>query len=509
MASNSFYNQSKKRRPLADIDDSITRKRSNQNRLSLIKMAHATRTFWTQAEALEYITERQKNKRSINAGEILYLFSFESQPDGRRRYQVADIDIFIHEYNQLPVNQRHTYEIIIDKKPSKLYFDLEYDRDANPTIDGPKLTNNFIKYVLNFMRKRSDDLSYSMQDVLILDSTSSTKFSRHLIFQTIDPFLDNLAVGRFVNLILEDIQGCLLNHQCSAVVNATPISSQQASQFYSDSTVFARNLLATIESRLFRFEHCQCMDDYSQLHFKDIIEFIVKKNDGTGLTWFCDMGVYTKNRAFRLLRSSKFDKPECFTVAPENQWKPNIGRSLVQSSELERQLFMASLVYFNGPIRRFIHVDEEIRTRSKPVPSRSQKPTSYINEDLEKILLNYPELGNFMSDIARDDNTNDNYPRISRIYNGKEVQNDFKWEISFLYVGNYKYCERIQRHHKNNHIYFVVDMRKGTYRQKCHDADCASFEGIEKALPTNVTPWLTVVNQDWDNPSPPSMKETL
>ena len=52
-------------------------------------------------------------------------------------------------------------------------------------------------------------------------------------------------------------------------------------------------------------------------------------------------------------------------------------------------------------------------------------------------------------------------------------------------------------------------MRKGTYRQKCHDADCTSFEGIEKALPTNVTPWLTVVNQDWDNPSPPSMKETL
>ena len=159
------------------------------------------------------------------------------------------------------------------------------------------------------MRKRSDDLNYSMQDVLILDSTyvlipysyfsyegfllylrSSTKFSRHLIFQTIDPFLDNLAVGRFVNLILEDIQGCLLNHQCSAVVNATPISSQQGSQTYSDSTVFARNLLASIESRLFRFKHCQCVDDYSQLHFKDIIEFIVKKSDGTGLTWFCDMG---------------------------------------------------------------------------------------------------------------------------------------------------------------------------------------------------------------------------
>ncbi|CAF2514445.1 unnamed protein product [Rotaria sp. Silwood2] len=125
-------------------------------------MAHATRTFWTQAEALEFITERQKNNNSVNhrffssliygkrvyffcQGEILYLFSFESQPEGKRRYQVADIDVFIHEYYQLPANQRHTYEIIIDKKPSKLYFDLEYDISANPKINGPRLTTNFIQ----------------------------------------------------------------------------------------------------------------------------------------------------------------------------------------------------------------------------------------------------------------------------------------------------------------------------------------------------------------------------
>jgi hypothetical protein len=60
-----------------------------------MKMAHATRTFWSQAEALEFISERQKTN---STEEILYLFSFESQPEGKRRYQVADIDIFIEEY---------------------------------------------------------------------------------------------------------------------------------------------------------------------------------------------------------------------------------------------------------------------------------------------------------------------------------------------------------------------------------------------------------------------------
>lgn len=63
------------------------------------------------------------------------------------------------------------------------------------------------------------------------------------------------------------------------------------------------------------------------------------------------VGVYTKNRAFRLLRSSKFDKQECFTLAPENQWKPKY-RSIHSSSNVpclaERETFMASLVYFNA-----------------------------------------------------------------------------------------------------------------------------------------------------------------
>jgi hypothetical protein len=62
------------------------------------------------------------------------------------------------------------------------------------------------------------------------------------------------------------------------------------------------------------------------------------------------LGVYTKNRAFRLLRSSKFDKAECFTVAPENQWKPILRRTyptFTEPNEAERQTFMAALVYFN------------------------------------------------------------------------------------------------------------------------------------------------------------------
>ncbi|CAM4775561.1 unnamed protein product [Rotaria magnacalcarata] len=512
MNSDTFYNQTRKRHPLVNVDDSLTKKRlENSHQLSLMKMAYTTRTFWSQAEALEFMMERQKNN---NSDEILYLFSFESQPEGKRRYQVADIDVFIHEYYQLPVNQRHTYEIIVDKKPAKLYFDLEYDIVANPNIDGPRLTTNFIQFVLNFMRKRSDDLDYSIKDVLVLDSTSPKKFSRHLIFQTKDPFLDNIAVGKFVNLILEDIHGCLINHQCPGVINSSLSRTQQA-QSYADSTVFSKNLLNSLEPHLSRFEHCDCIDDYSQLKFKDMIEFMVNKSDGTGIIWFCDMGVYTKNRAFRLLRSSKFDKQECFTIAPENQWKPILRRCRSTTSkpnDAERQTFMASLVYFNKPIRRFIDVDDENPTAIQSMNSRMQRSNhsspSYMTDDMRKMSLDYPELINYMSNIARDKKDDGNGIRISRLYKAKEIQNDFRWEISFLYVGDYKYCEKIKRHHKANNIYFVVDMRKGTYRQKCHDTDCKTFQGVEQTLPQHVTPWLMLLDDDWENQNPQSIQKT-
>lgn len=54
----------RKRAPLNVIDQNERRKSFKDNRVSLIKLAHATRTFWTQAEALEYIDQRQKNSKN-------------------------------------------------------------------------------------------------------------------------------------------------------------------------------------------------------------------------------------------------------------------------------------------------------------------------------------------------------------------------------------------------------------------------------------------------------------
>jgi hypothetical protein len=62
----------RKRQPLATIDDEMTKRRPNNNQVTLLKMAHATRTFWTQAEAFEFIAERQRNEKNINSVNTKY-----------------------------------------------------------------------------------------------------------------------------------------------------------------------------------------------------------------------------------------------------------------------------------------------------------------------------------------------------------------------------------------------------------------------------------------------------
>ena len=52
------------------------------------------------------------------------------------------------------------------------------------------------------------------------------------------------------------------------------------------------------------------------------------------------------------------------------------------------------------------------------------------------------------------------------------------------------FCEHVNRPHKSNHIYFIVDMKHGVFYQKCHDPDCVDFKSKERELPQDVNPVL-------------------
>ncbi|CAF1025170.1 unnamed protein product [Adineta ricciae] len=55
----------------------------------------------------------------------------------------------------------------------------------------------------------------------------------------------------------------------------------------------------------------------------------------------------------------------------------------------------------------------------------------------------------------------------------------YKIEIT----GKYRYCENVQRHHRINRVYLLVDPVNNIYYQKCYDPDCHNFRSAAQSLP--------------------------
>lgn len=60
-------------------------------------------------------------------------------------------------------------------------------------------------------------------------------------------------------------------------------------------------------------------------------------------------------------------------------------------------------------------------------------------------------------------------------------------KVTYQIAGN-KFCARIGRQHRSNHIMFVVDCVRGCMYQKCWDPDCRGFSSNEIIVPVECLP---------------------
>ncbi|OBS66898.1 hypothetical protein A6R68_04558 [Neotoma lepida] len=106
----------------------------------------------------------------------------------------------------------HCYEVIPENAVCKLYFDLEFNKLANPGADGKKMVALLIEHVCKALEELYN-VHCSAEDVFNLDSSTEEKFSRHLIFQLHDvAFKDNIHVGEY---LLKDRIESIEGFQCS------------------------------------------------------------------------------------------------------------------------------------------------------------------------------------------------------------------------------------------------------------------------------------------------------
>jgi hypothetical protein len=470
------------------------------------------RVFPLQELAFDFLNEMKKDyySKKIKEGgdESSTLWSMEPRifavetACGKRRYIVGNMGRFMqHYWRETDPIARHYYELIPEGTPCRMYFDLEFNKDANPIITSDVsevLMSEFIAELCNEYQM-IHNICLSRSCIVDLDSSTTNKFSRHLIIHSPNGeiFADSLSVGLFVKRFV----GRLAEEQ---------------------STGELENRHSTLAKYLFVNKKRIVEPDIMAEADKDV----APRNYGNNhkeLTCFVDLGVYTRNRLFRLLGSTKFghSPSAALRIAEANTFKfpagfdnnkfyfPSgttskaatplksfscAGRHVENDREKDYKAFCASF-------------DWEIHARALAltlvVPIEASRAKSLVltevcdgGHDTVKLKDTFSsgrdKLPSRICHGASPILSLDNFILQQSTRGG--IQGKIRaWSMEGAHFITYqmsdnRWCENINRAHKSNNIIWNVDLKSNCYWQTCHDPECRAMKsrGILQHLPSEV-----------------------
>ncbi|KAL1116854.1 hypothetical protein AAG570_005323 [Ranatra chinensis] len=345
-------------------------------------------------DTVRKVFTKQDDLLNYTRGKKLTPFVFESKDDGRRFFMASDPRVFWHYDTQRQPQHRHTYEVIREYANCKLYFDLEFDALLNPDKDGVRMVRIFVGVVMYFLKKIFG-VECGESDVLNLDSTTSGKFSRHLIFLLPDAvFRDNYNVGNFVKFVCEKI---------------------------------------------------------TNLAYLKIVDSKGREN------LFCDTAVYSKNRHFRLYKSTKYNKTASLELAADNKFN---------RAESELEVFLCSLITYTEGCEGFRVLEFGNAPGNPKLGAVSRNP-------VHREPSPFPQIDRFVANLVLP----------GHIYRSSYFPT--RDTIVYDIVGN-RFCGNVGRQHKSNNIKYVFDLSRAVYCQKCHDPDCSDYKSEDLAIPAEL-----------------------
>ncbi|XP_014670251.1 PREDICTED: DNA-directed primase/polymerase protein-like isoform X2 [Priapulus caudatus] len=202
---------------------------------------------------------------------------------------------------------------------------------------------------------------------------------------------------------------------------------------------------------------------------------------------FCDEGVYTRNRNFRLYLSSKLKQNNPLVLSPDNQFAAGDVRQGKGKQQMEELTFLQSLVtnVECTAETRILNCDREQsqkRYGNEAYPAQARDAVEgYEHSPFTEVDCFVEKL------IAR--NGRRGHVRRWVYFARTEL-------LSYDIAGN-RYCENIKRQHRSNNVRIVVDLKNGVYYQKCYDPECQrqNFKSREWSLPIEVIP-MFLLEQD-------------
>ncbi|NXC67895.1 PRIPO protein, partial [Anhinga anhinga] len=389
--------------------------------------------FPRQAEAFNYVK---------TCKEDVHVFALEKNTQsGQRFYLVTTYkELWFYYTKNYKTSLMHCYEVIPEKGACKLYFDLEFYKPANPGADGNSMVAKLIELVSQKL-KELYDVNCSAKDVLNLDSSTDEKFSRHLIFlpqKTV--FKDNIHVGNFVRTILQPAIR-LMESEAAAVI---PEGAGRVFQCSAEAVALDGSLtnLTAVEDASKSWPALAHKTEDMETSYQgenSEFSFLIVNDKGGGKQLFVDLGVYTRNRNFRMYKSSKAGKNVILKIAEDNKFVPNCEGNV----SLEEAYFLSSLIC---NVSMYVSV------------------VSVLTDSMEGYQASpYPEIDCFVHSLVNKDG----------VQGGIRQWNYFSLEEILVYdISGYRWCENIGRAHKSNNIMILVDLKKEVWYQKCHDPVC-------------------------------------
>lgn len=361
------------------------------------------------------------------------IFSYQDHFNGQRRFLAATYGEFWQRYKNMDPKFRHHYEVIQEGLPCHLYFDLEYNKGLNMDRNEDQMVDLLIAVIFEALREKYN-LSGEEDWIVELDSSTKEKFSRHLLIRIPKAaFKDNLHVGAFVAEI------------CSRIHNAKEKDPM----------------------------------------FEEL--FVSKDSEGSPLQLFIDSAVYSRNRCFRLPLSSKAGKNsmlvptsrfKCKDMCVDNMFMASLICNM--DDDCEKLLVCKTSLDCAKTLQFDTEVTHSCQKRSNYSPHiainacRSDVSGTYCMGGSP-----FPVLDAFIESVA----SSGNVPGRIRSWYWFSKYNLMAYSMS-----RNRYCERIGREHKSNHVLYVVDLQWALYYQKCHDPDCRDYRSPSRPVPLNVLP---------------------
>lgn len=457
-----------------------------KSRLEQYKQKTVYEEFPIQEPALQRLQELERefeekcnHQKQGSEEEILWsmrprIFALELSQKGKRKYIVCNCGrFFSHYWMDIDASARHYYELIREDEPCRLYFDIEYNRDANPGIDeetNAQLMDEFLTELYKEV-KNCFDITIDRSNVIELCSSTEKKFSRHIIvhFPNDQLFSSVKSCGSFVK------------HFVSTLADNT--------ELHRTKPTLAKLLL--VKSKV-------SSDD----------------DDPKNTTCFVDIGVYTKNRLFRLLGSSKYGKPAsaALRIASENKYPfpddfsnscfylPDMMKALderksdtftfhnANSNAIERQIawenhasaladtlvvplkknVSAELLYHQSA-----HIPDGVTSTSLQASFRPRKPVMTYQNNVGA--SPFPLIDEFIHKTVA---IRKGIPGSIRAWSLHCRSNDYSSREIIYQIKDNRWCENINREHKSNNIMWHVSLANFTYWQSCWDPGKGDFKGL-------------------------------